>query len=117
MVHHLRRSARSQNFAAGFFGVPEFLTSYRQLITIEDPSGTIARNNTLAVQCSNANGIAGGLGGKASSTWMQIYLEKATERINGMVEGLQLEVMDVLAMQQACAYEVGSEKQCFELLP
>ena len=97
----------SQNFAAGFFGVPDFLTSYRQLITIEDPSGTVSRNNTLAVQCANTNGIAGGLGGEASSAWMQIYLSNATERINGMVEGLEFEVGDVLAMQQACAYEVG----------
>ena len=38
---------------------------------------------------------------------MQIYLSDAPKRINGMVEGLEFEVGDVLAMQQACAYEVG----------
>ena len=110
-MHILTYIVDSENFAAGFFGIPAFLTSYRQLIAIEDPTGAVARNNTLAAICNNTNGAPGALGGAASAAWRDTYLVDATARMNAMLggggeEGLQLTTADVVAMQDACAYEV-----------
>lgn len=77
--HHLKLSL---NFAAGFFGVPEYTTSYRQLIIDEEFSNT-SNNNTLAAACANSNGPAGKLGSKASGEWAEVYLKGAVERLNG----------------------------------
>ncbi|KZT65932.1 phosphoglycerate mutase-like protein [Daedalea quercina L-15889] len=92
------------HFAAGFFGVPDYQTSYHQEIIIEN-SGS---NNTLAPwsACPNANDdVAGDLGGYASGNWTQIYLNATVPRLQQYITGLNLTVNDVYAMQQLCAYE------------
>lgn len=40
--------------------------------------------------------------------WVGIYLKNATERVNGMLEGgdLEFSAVDVYTIQQTCAYEV-----------
>ncbi|KAI5121929.1 hypothetical protein M0805_000258 [Coniferiporia weirii] len=92
------------NFAARFFGVPDYTTDYRQLITIE--SG--GYNNTLAPYdtCTNAN--ANGIVDLADSEvgkWAGVYLLDAFTRLEPMVDGMNLTFVDVLAMQELCAYE------------
>lgn len=97
----------SLNFAAGFFGIPEFLTDYHQLIIIES-SGF---NNTLAPFeiCNNSNnGPAASLGSVASNAWAEVYLPSAVQRIQGFVDGLNITVSDALAMQMTCAYETNA---------
>ncbi|KZT05885.1 phosphoglycerate mutase-like protein [Laetiporus sulphureus 93-53] len=91
------------NFAAGFFGVPDYLTSYNQLIIIEN-SGY---NNTLAPwnACENANNADTDLSGWASGNWTQIYLRDAVSRLQPYLSGFNLTASDVYAMQQLCAYE------------
>ncbi|KAI5121931.1 hypothetical protein M0805_000260 [Coniferiporia weirii] len=92
------------NFAAGFFGVPDYTTDYRQLITIESDGF----NNTLAPYdtCtnSNANGI-GNLGDTKAGEWAEVYLQDALARLQPMVDGINLTLTDVVAMQQLCPYE------------
>ena len=105
--HILLYCIYSQNFAAGFFGVPDFLTDYRQEITIEfwDPS----INNTLNPFCANQDreDIGAALGDNALSEFAAIYLQNATQRLQGMIEGIELTATDVFEMQEACAYEVS----------
>ena len=96
-----------QNFAAGFFGIPEFLTDYHQEIIIEADGF----NNTLAPYeiCNNSNiGPAANLGGQASDAWAAVYLPPAVERLQAQVDGLNLTVADALAMQMLCAYETNA---------
>ncbi|KAI5121930.1 hypothetical protein M0805_000259 [Coniferiporia weirii] len=92
------------NFAAGFFGVPDYTTDYRQLITIESDGF----NNTLAPYdtCTNSNTDAIGYFGDAIvDNWNEIYLQDALRRLQPMVDGMNLTITDVSAMQQLCAYE------------
>ncbi|KAH9926852.1 phosphoglycerate mutase-like protein [Amylocystis lapponica] len=92
------------NFAAGFFGVQQYQTSYHQEITIEK-SGY---NNTLVPwnACPNANGALYELGTWAAGNWTEIYLKHTVERMQKHIEGVTLGVADVFTMQQMCAYEV-----------
>ncbi|KAI0936637.1 hypothetical protein AcW1_000823 [Taiwanofungus camphoratus] len=91
------------NFAAGFFGVPQYTTSYYESIIIES-SGY---NNTLAPwnACPNANNAIGNLGGVASGNWSQVYLKNTVPRLQQYLKGVTLDVSQVYAMQQLCAYE------------
>ncbi|OBZ79577.1 3-phytase B [Grifola frondosa] len=69
------------HFAAGFFGVQQFPTSYHQLIQIEDTGF----NSTLAPYdaCANANNAIADIGTAYTTNWTAV----------------------VQAMQQLCAYE------------
>jgi len=91
------------NFAAGFFGVPDFLTDYNQVITIESDGF----NNTLAPfsTCNNSNNAIGGFGGIEENVWVANYLANATIRLQKQIKGINLTVSDVFGMQQTCAYE------------
>ncbi|KAI5121934.1 hypothetical protein M0805_000263 [Coniferiporia weirii] len=99
-----RMVASALNFAAGFFGIPDYTTDYLQVIGIESDGF----NNTLAPfdTCLNGNNAAiGGLGGTMSDKWAQVYLQDALTRIQSMIDGVNLTISDVLAMQTTCAYE------------
>ncbi|KAI0058243.1 phosphoglycerate mutase-like protein [Artomyces pyxidatus] len=90
-------------FAAGFFGVQQYQTSYHQLIEIESQGF----NNTLAPfdQCANANNAISDLGSTASNAWAAIYTVPTIKRLSKDVKGFNLTTTDIIAMQQACAYE------------
>ncbi|PPQ79240.1 hypothetical protein CVT25_002806 [Psilocybe cyanescens] len=94
------------HFAAGFFGVQSYKEDYHQLITIEhaDP-GT--QNNTLAPYetCTNGLNEIASYGDVQSGKWAAIYLAPAVTRLNAKLQGLELNVKDLFAMQQLCAFE------------
>jgi hypothetical protein len=96
-------------FAAGFFGVQKFSTSYHQLIEIES-SGF---NTTLAPneQCPNANNAIGGFGVTQSSIWAANYTVPTIKRLQPFISGVNLTATDIIAMQQACAYEASSSHE------
>ncbi|KAH9937171.1 histidine phosphatase superfamily [Fomitopsis serialis] len=92
------------NFAAGFFGVPDYQTSYHQEIIVENDGF----NSTLSPSpsCPNSvNDVAGDLGGYATGNWTQSYLNATVPRLQQYVTGLNLTTHDVYAMQSLCAYE------------
>ncbi|KAH9837054.1 histidine phosphatase superfamily [Rhodofomes roseus] len=92
------------NFAAGFFGVPDYQTSYHQEIIIE--SGGF--NSTLSPNpsCPNSdNNVAGLLGLNATERWALVYLNMTASRLQQYVTGLNLNATYIYAMQQLCAYE------------
>ncbi|KIK52826.1 hypothetical protein GYMLUDRAFT_250818 [Collybiopsis luxurians FD-317 M1] len=101
------------NFAIGFFGYP-FEGQYEQSITIEAPEF----NNTLAPYdtCSNANNATFGSRGLwYVERWTAIYLNETRERLQSQLDGYELEIEDVFAMQHICAYEtvaIGYSKFC-----
>lgn len=101
------------NFALGFFGWPHD-NQYQQLISIEAESF----NNTLAPTkaCPNSrDGTKAGRGLWYLTRWTDIYLLEAQERLQKQINGFELEIMDVFAMQQTCAYEtvaLGYSKFC-----
>ncbi|KAA1471753.1 phosphoglycerate mutase-like protein [Dentipellis sp. KUC8613] len=90
-------------FAAGFFGVQSYQTSYHELIEIEADGF----NSTLAPydQCANANNNISALGGIMSSKWAAIYTVPTVKRLSKSIKGVNLTATDIIAMQQACAYE------------
>jgi hypothetical protein len=93
------------NFAAGFYGVPDFLFNYNQEITIESDGV----NNTLAPYdtCVNSNIPISNFGVNQTTKWMNIYLQPALKRIQKDARGLDLTIADMFAMQNLCAYEVS----------
>jgi len=92
------------NFAAGFFGLPNYVQDYHQLIEIEQPSF----NSTLAPyeSCPNANGdIQAFLSNHFTTEWENIYLVEAQKRLSKQLVGFNLTITDVFQMQQTCVYE------------
>ncbi|KAI0652160.1 phosphoglycerate mutase-like protein [Trametes meyenii] len=91
------------HFAAGFFGVQQYQSTYHQLITIEDDGF----NNTLAPwnSCENALNDISTIGDGAVANWTQVYLQKTVPRLQKYLEGVNLDAADVHAMQDLCAYE------------
>jgi len=90
-------------FAAGFFGVQEYSTSYHQLIEVES-SGF---NGTLAAYdvCPNANNAIGSFGTTQAAKWAKIYTPPIIQRLQPFITGVDFSTTDIVAMQQICAYE------------
>ncbi|KAL5520875.1 hypothetical protein ACEPAF_2878 [Sanghuangporus sanghuang] len=78
----VRMLQSTDNFAAGFFGVPDYLTSYRR---------TLAASADLL-----------------ANKWRDIYLQDALARLSPQIEGLNLATSDLVGMQELCAYETNA---------
>ncbi|KAI0715319.1 phosphoglycerate mutase-like protein [Earliella scabrosa] len=91
------------HFAAGFFGVQQYQTSYRQLIALED--GDFYNSLAPWAACPNSNNEIADLGAEASRNWTQIYLKNTVPRLQKHLQGVELDVSSVFAMQSLCAYE------------
>jgi len=101
------------HFAIGFFGYP-LKGQYEQSITIEHEG----YNNTLAPYktCPNGNyGKEARRGGWYVRQWVEKYLKGARDRLNAQLDGIELDLEDVYAMQTLCPYEtvaLGYSKFC-----
>ncbi|KAJ3558533.1 hypothetical protein NM688_g871 [Phlebia brevispora] len=91
------------SFAAGFFGLQDYQSSYELSIEIEESNF----NSTLAPwnNCANANGPLFNLGYTASDQWNAIYLKDAVKRLQQYIKGVELTTDVVYAMQNLCAFE------------
>ncbi|KAJ3937446.1 MAG: histidine phosphatase superfamily [Lentinula lateritia] len=91
------------HFAAGFFGVQSFQSSYHQVIEIEEEGF----NSTLVPwdQCPNANNDIYTLGDDATKAWNNVYLVDAQKRFAQYLPGFNLTIDDVAGMQALCPYE------------
>ncbi|KAJ3569059.1 hypothetical protein NP233_g5303 [Leucocoprinus birnbaumii] len=102
------------NFAAGFFGLPDYAKNYHQLIEIE----STGFNTTLApyYSCPNANGDIYTYGNSHfTDQWKNIYLAGARKRLSRHLPGFNLTIADAYQMQQTCVYEtvsLGYSKFC-----
>ncbi|TFK56976.1 phosphoglycerate mutase-like protein [Heliocybe sulcata] len=92
------------NFAAGFFGIDSYQTDYNELIIVESDG----YNNTLAPwnACPNNNlESIGYYGDSLQDQWIETYLAPTLERLQPLVQGVNLTTSDLYNMQSACAYE------------
>ncbi|OTA62382.1 phosphoglycerate mutase-like protein [Hypoxylon sp. EC38] len=97
----------TQNFAAGFFGVPEYLDQVSIEILVEAPGV----NNSGAPYeiCTNSNvDSRGGIGNAMASKFAKNVFNATIERLNSQVSGLKFTTTDILAMLQLCSYETNA---------
>lgn len=97
----------TQNFAAGFFGVPEYLDQVSIEILVETPGV----NNSGAPYeiCTNSNVESrGGIGNTMASKFAKNVFNATIERLNSQVSGLKFTTTDILAMLQLCSYETNA---------
>lgn len=113
------------NFAAGFFGVPEYLNQVNIELEVEvlganssgapyevrsafDLRSTLADLPPLQV-CPNSNTAKGSVGSTAATKFIQPYFNATAERLSSLVSGnLTFTYSDVLAMLQLCSYETDA---------
>lgn len=94
----------AENFAAGFFGVPEYVDQVNIEILVETPGV----NNSGAPYeiCTNSNvGSRGGIGSTAASAFAKNAFNATLARLNSQVSGLNFTPTDAIAMLQLCSYE------------
>ncbi|KAI0044628.1 phosphoglycerate mutase-like protein [Auriscalpium vulgare] len=90
-------------FAAGFFGVQSYQTSYHQVIEVEEDGF----NSTLASYdfCDNSNNAIADLGYDKAAQWALKYTAPTIKRLSKFIQGYNLTSSDIIAMQQSCPYE------------
>ncbi|GAA5895207.1 hypothetical protein JCM6882_006615 [Rhodosporidiobolus microsporus] len=103
-----------QNFAAGFFGVPEFLDQVNIEIEVEAKGYNLT--GAPYEVCTNSNNAYGSVGSTAAAAFSKPYYEKTAARLNQYLSGnLTFDATDVGALLQLCAYEtdaLGSSEFC-----
>jgi len=90
----------AENFMAGFFGL-EWTNNATLELIIEQPGF----NNSLAGYIGCPNSYKDRAGQNATVDWVMKYLDNATKRFQGMLEGLDWDVADTYAAQNMCPYE------------
>ncbi|KAI1437858.1 phosphoglycerate mutase-like protein [Xylaria sp. CBS 124048] len=94
----------AENFAAGFFGVPEYLNQVNIEILVEAPG--VNNSGAPYYVCENAHiSNRGGIGGGVAHEFAQEAFNETARRLNKLVVGLEFSADDVLAMLQLCSYE------------
>ena len=97
----------AENFAAGFFGVPEYLNEVNIEIAIETPGLNIT--GAPYEICKNANDNSKAYyGSAAASKFAATALSDTQARLNSQVKGLNFTSTDILAMLQLCSYETDA---------
>ncbi|KIR81804.1 acid phosphatase [Cryptococcus gattii EJB2] len=97
----------AENFAAGFFGVPEYLDQ----VSIELMVETSGVNNTGAPYetCPNSNVASrGSLGSTAASAFAKQAFNGTVSRLQSNVNGVQFDATDIIDMLQLCSYETDA---------
>jgi hypothetical protein len=97
----------ANNFAAGFFGVPEYLDQVNIEIIVEKTG----LNNSGAPYeiCTNSNvATKGSIGSSAASKFALNAFNSTIARLQSQISGVQLNATDVINMMQLCAYETNA---------
>lgn len=94
----------AQNFAAGFFGVPEFLNEVSIEILVETPG---VNNSGAAYEtCKNSNDTTKGSIGTGVANKFALNAFNATiARLQAQASGINFTATDAIAMLQLCSYE------------
>ncbi|KAI0010048.1 histidine phosphatase superfamily [Xylariaceae sp. FL0662B] len=94
----------AENFAAGFFGVPEYLDQVNIEILVE-ASGL---NNSGAAYeiCNNANvATRGAIGNTVATEFAKNVFNNTLARLNSQISGFSFTPTDAISMLQLCSYE------------
>ena len=104
----------AQNFAAGFFGVPEFLEQVNLEIVVE----ATGFNDTGAPYdtCKNSNVASRGqIGSTAATNFAATAFAPTVSGLQSYLTGVNLTTTDIVSMLQLCSYEtvaLGYSKFC-----
>ncbi|KAH7109457.1 histidine phosphatase superfamily [Dendryphion nanum] len=94
----------AENFAAGFFGVPEYLNQVSIEILVESPG--VNNSGAPYDTCKNANVASrGSIGSSAAATFAATAFLPTLSRLQSHISGLNLTSTDIIAMLQLCSYE------------
>ncbi|KAF2713514.1 phosphoglycerate mutase-like protein [Pleomassaria siparia CBS 279.74] len=94
----------AENFAAGFFGVPEYLDQVSIEILVETPG----LNNSGAPYdvCNNSNvADKGGIGSTVAAKFALDAFNSTIARLQSQASGIDFTPTDAIAMLQLCSYE------------
>ncbi|WWC60742.1 uncharacterized protein I303_103318 [Kwoniella dejecticola CBS 10117] len=97
----------ANNFAAGMFGVPEYLDQVNIEIMVETPGV----NNTGAPyeNCPNSNiASRGSIGSTAANAFAKNAFNGTLERLQNQITGVNLTSTDIIAMLELCSYETDA---------
>ncbi|KAI2627147.1 phosphoglycerate mutase-like protein [Xylaria nigripes] len=94
----------AENFAAGFFGVPEYLDQVNIEILVEAPG--VNNSGAPYYVCPNSNvEDRGYIGSTIAKAFAQDVFNDTLDRLNSQIRGLEFTADDVIAMLQLCSYE------------
>lgn len=97
----------ANNFAAGFFGVPEYLDEVNIEIVVEGPGS----NNTGApyTTCPNSNVASkGSIGSTVATKFMNDAFNSTIDRLQGEISGFTITPSHIVSMLQLCSYETSA---------
>ncbi|GAA6039687.1 hypothetical protein JCM8097_001350 [Rhodosporidiobolus ruineniae] len=108
------QSQDRMNFAAGFFGVPEYVDQVS--ITLGVEAKGLNTSGAPYETCPNSNNARGSVGSTASTAFVKPFYEKTAARLSQYVSGnLTIEETDINALLQLCSYEtdaLGESEYC-----
>ncbi|KAI5866175.1 phosphoglycerate mutase-like protein [Durotheca rogersii] len=94
----------AENFAAGFFGVPEYLDQVNIEIVVE--SGGVNNSGAPYEVCNNSNAADKAyIGSSLASDFSTNAFNATLARLNAQISGLTFAPSDAIAMLQLCGYE------------
>ncbi|KAF2439604.1 phosphoglycerate mutase-like protein [Karstenula rhodostoma CBS 690.94] len=94
----------AQNFAAGFFGVPEFLDQVNLEILVEN--ATVNNSGASYDMCPNANITSrGSIGSTVAAQFANNAFNATIARLQSQISGINFTSTDAIAMLQLCSYE------------
>jgi hypothetical protein len=97
----------ANNFAAGFFGVPEYLDQVNIEILVEKKE--VNNSGAPYEVCNNSNVASkGSIGTTQASRFALNAFNSTIARLQSQVSGVNLNATDVLSMLQLCAYETNA---------
>jgi len=98
----------AENFAAGFFGVPEYLNQVNIEILVEN--APVNNSGAPSEVCPNANVASrGSIGSTVASKFANNAFNATLARLNSQVSGaLSFTATDAISMLQLCSYETGA---------
>ncbi|KAF3068449.1 3-phytase A [Daldinia childiae] len=97
----------TENFAAGFFGVPEYLDQVNIEILVEAPG--VNNSGAPYYVCNNSNVPSRGyIGSSMASNFAKNAFNATLARLNSQVSGIEFNSTDIIAMLQLCSYETNA---------
>ncbi|KAK8119933.1 phosphoglycerate mutase-like protein [Apiospora kogelbergensis] len=92
------------NFAAGFFGVPEYMDEVSIEILVEAPH--VNSSGSPYYVCPNA-GVKdkGFIGTAVSKAYAALAFNATQARLNSQISGMKFDAKDVISMLELCSYE------------
>jgi hypothetical protein len=95
------------NFAAGFFGVPEYMEQVNIEIAVEASGQNIT--GAPYETCTNANVASrGSIGSTAAAKYAATAFNSTITRLSSCIKGITLTPTDIIAMLQLCSYETDA---------